>query len=230
MNRRGVTLLELLIAVSLLGLLSTGILMALRVGLSAMGKTNTKLVANRRAASVQRILRSQIENYMPSQAWCGEQRIPYFFQGATESMRLVSTYSLEEASRGYPRLLEFQVIPGEQARGVRLIVNEFVYAGPQSTAAVCLGMAPDPASGMVVPTFRPIEPGERSFVLADKLAYCRFLFLLRRPNQPDQWLPAWSFADWPAAVRVEMAPLDPDPTQVPLFNVTAPIRPVRSGV
>jgi general secretion pathway protein J len=221
---------ELLIAISLLGLLSTGILMALRVGLNAMGKANAKLMANRRASGVQRILRSQIENYMPAAADCGvpPQRMPYFFQGEPDSMRLVSTYSLEEAGRGYPRLLEFQVVPA--ARGARLVVNEYVYEGPQTTGATCLGMAPDPATGMVVPAFRPIEPGPRSFVLADRLAHCRFLFLLRRPQQPDQWLPVWKFIDWPSAVRVEMAPLDPDPTAVPLVGVTAPIRAVKGGV
>jgi general secretion pathway protein J len=143
-------------------------------------------------------------------------------------MRLVSSYSLEEAARGYPRLLEFHVIPAERG-GVRLVVNEFIYEGPQTTGATCLGMAPDPVSGMLVPTFRPIEPGPRSFVLADRLAYCRFLFLLRRPQQPDEWLPTWSFTDWPAAVRVEMAPLAPDPSEVPLVGVTAPIRVVRGG-
>jgi len=37
-----------LIAVSLVGLMSIGILMSIRVGLNAMDKTNTRLMANRR--------------------------------------------------------------------------------------------------------------------------------------------------------------------------------------
>ena len=66
----GVTLMELLIAMTLMSLLSTGIVMSLRVGLSAMNKTHSKLMANRRVASVERILEEQISSVMPVTADC----------------------------------------------------------------------------------------------------------------------------------------------------------------
>ena len=40
----GVTLMEVLIAVTLLSLLSVGMLFAIRIGLSTFGKTNDKLM------------------------------------------------------------------------------------------------------------------------------------------------------------------------------------------
>ena len=46
--RAGLTLIEVLIAVSLVGLLSVGMLWAIRVGVNAMGKSNEKLISNRR--------------------------------------------------------------------------------------------------------------------------------------------------------------------------------------
>ena len=52
------------------------------------------------------------------------------FQGDPQTMRFVSSYSLTEAARGLPRLLEYQVIPGEDGNSVRLVVNEIVYTGP----------------------------------------------------------------------------------------------------
>ena len=55
-SKAGVTLLELLIAVSLVGLLSVGILMALRVGINAMEKTNGRLMSNRRNTGAQRVI------------------------------------------------------------------------------------------------------------------------------------------------------------------------------
>jgi len=64
-RRAGVTLLELLLAVSLLGLLSAGILMALRVGANAMQKANARLIDNRRMNGVQRILEQEIAGFMP---------------------------------------------------------------------------------------------------------------------------------------------------------------------
>ena len=43
--------------------------------------------------------------------------------------RLVAIWLLaRQVSRGFPRILEFEVIPGEA--GQRLIVNELIYPGP----------------------------------------------------------------------------------------------------
>ncbi len=229
MKTRGVTLIELLVAVSLLSLLSVGMLMTLRVGLNGMDKANSKLMANRRVASVERIMRSEIENLIPVSAMCIPEadqppaRIMYF-EGKPQTMRFVSSFSLQEASRGMPRILEFEVIPGDLGKGVRLVVNELVYS-PWQAGATCMGVAPVPDAGVMVPVFRPVQTGPGSFVLADKLAFCRFLY---RDFQPlpigERWLPEWPQGRWPTAVRIEMAPLDPDPGRVPLMSITAPVR------
>jgi type II secretory pathway pseudopilin PulG len=224
-------LIELLIAVSLLSLLSVGMLIALRVGLNSLDKANAKLIANRRAASVQTILESQIANVMPVSAACPSglpgsppARVP-FFDGQPQSMRFVSSYSLEEASRGSPRILEFAVIPGEQNRGVRLVVNEYPYTGPLSAGTSCLGFVENPAPGIArAPQFRAVEPGPKSFVLADSLASCQFAYMdTVPPPEFTRWYSEWRFPKWPSAVRVEMRPLEVDPTRVPLAGLTVPI-------
>ena len=111
-RERGLTLMEVLITVSLVGLMSIGILMSIRVGLNAMDKTNKLLMANRRVLGAQRILEQQVMGIMPAKAECraapdrpGAMMI--FFQGEMQSMRFVSSYSIQEAGRGYPRILEF---------------------------------------------------------------------------------------------------------------------------
>jgi len=218
----GVTLIELLISVTLVSLISVAVLMALRVGVNAMEKTNTRLLSNRRVVGVHRIIERQIGNMMAVTATCQADpsqrpRRQIFFQGEAQSMRFVSAYSLREASRGYPRILEFQVIPGEQYRGVRLVVNELLYTGPVSTGSLCFGGSEG---------YLPIETGPQSFVLADQLAYCRFSFLQRIPRDPEaaQWLSAWQDDTYPAAIRIEMAPLEPDPSRLPLLTLTMPLR------
>jgi general secretion pathway protein J len=221
-GQAGVTLIEVLIAVTLLSLLSVGMLMAMRVGMNAWGKANNRLMDNRRAAGAHRVLESQIAGLMPVTMLC--QTAPgapafkgIFFQGEPQSMRFVSAYSLQEAWRGLPRILEFQVIPREGG-GYRLIVNELPYTGPESAGAACLGLFPD-AGGLARPRFREIEPGSHSFVLADRLAYCRFSYL--EPGRPpigDQWRVDWITPRWPRAVRIEMAGLD--------ARETADLRPV----
>ena len=149
MKRRptaGVTLMELLIAVLLLSLLSVGLLFALRIGLNAYSKTQTRLMDNRRVAGAQRILEQELEGLVPVVAPCGAGTegggtATQFFQGEPETMRLVSTFSLQGAWRGQPQILEIFVIPGAEGRGVRLVVNEIPYQGPLAAGRLCLGSA-----------------------------------------------------------------------------------------
>jgi prepilin-type N-terminal cleavage/methylation domain-containing protein len=223
---RGVTLIELLVAITLLSLLSVGLLMALRLGLNAYGKTQARLMDNRRVAGAQRILEEQLEGLMPIVAACGASASGggtrmAFFQGEPQVMRLVSTFSLQQAWRGQPQILEVFVIPGADGRGVRLVVNEIPYTGGLGAGQLCMGPGPGGAGF----SFLPVTPGPKSFVLADKLAYCRFSYLTppKEPNHPPLWLPVWAAATWPAGVRVDMAPLDPDPSRLQPIAITAPI-------
>ncbi|HXN45003.1 MAG TPA: prepilin-type N-terminal cleavage/methylation domain-containing protein [Bryobacteraceae bacterium] len=225
---RGVTLIELLVSITLLSLLSVGLLMTLRVGINAMDRANAKLMSNRRVASVERIMRSEIRDLIPVVATCvpgGDQppeRLMYF-DGRPESLRFVSSYSLQEASRGVPRILDFQVMPGDRGVGVRLVVSELPYS-PQMAGATCMGTVRDPDRGIAMGAFRPIPVGPGSFVLADKLAFCRFSYRdYQQPPLGERWLPEWPLGKWPTAVRIDMAPLDPDSARLPLMSLTVPM-------
>ncbi len=227
-RQAGMTLLEVMIAVTLFAILSVGIFMALRVGLNAMQHADDRLMSNRRAAYAVRILESEINGFMPELAAFqiaaqGPLRSVQFFQGETASMRFISSYSIQDASRGTPQILEFQVIPGAD-RGVRLVVNELPYTGPVSAGQVIAGLTMEPPMNIPVPLFRPIQIGPASFVLADKLAYCHFFF--SRPqigNLPAGWVDHWSGMGWPLAIRIEMGPLDPDPSRLQPMTVTSEI-------
>jgi prepilin-type N-terminal cleavage/methylation domain-containing protein len=230
-SRAGVTLLELLIAVTLLSALSLGILLSLRVGLNAMEKTNARFLANRRVLGAQRILEQELANLMPVSALCMPPAGPpgpsiRFFQGEPDSMRFATSYSIQGAARGAPVIAELHIIPGENGVGVRLIVNEIPWTGPLASGATCMGVVFDPVFNRPVVRFRPIETGPHSFVLADRLATCHFLY--REPvalDQPEQWVDRWvRLGEWPTAVRVEMTPLAADASRLPLLPVTVPIR------
>jgi prepilin-type N-terminal cleavage/methylation domain-containing protein len=233
-RQRGVTLIEVLIAVTLLALLSAGMLTAMRVGLSAMSKTDAKLMDNRRMTGAQRIIEQEIAGFMPEPSVCKvEAPVPGapirigFFQGEPQEMRFASTFSLAGGWRGQPQILEFTVIPGEEGRGFRLIVNETPYA-PTTAERHCIGQMMDPLENVMVPRFRRIEPGPTSFVLADKLAGCRF-FYLQGPVAPTdrkhKWRSRWVAAGmFPLAIRVEMAPLEVTPGRLQPVSVTVPIR------
>ena len=223
--RAGVTLMELLVVVSLLSLLSTGMLFAIRIGFNALEKTNGQLMANRRVLGAQKALDQQITGMIPVMLPCGGG--PYnsrtlFFQGSAGAMRFVSAYSLEEAGRGYPRLLEYAVVRGRDGFGVRMIVNEFLYPGPERLIGFC------PSAGGI----RPVETNPRSFVLADRLAGCRFSYLvLAGPKKEPAWVPAFATeSEPPLAIRVEMAPLQADPSRLQMGTLTIPVRVTRNSM
>jgi prepilin-type N-terminal cleavage/methylation domain-containing protein len=224
-RQAGVTLMELMIAVTLLSLLSVGLLFALRIGLTAYSKTQTRLMDNRRVAGAQRILEQQLEGMMPVVAPCGAGpqggvTNSAFFQGEPQTMRLVSTFSLQQAWRGQPQILEVFLVPGADGRGVRLVVNEIPYRGPIGVGQLCATPG----------HFLPVMAGPASFVLADKLAFCRFSYQTQplKANDAPVWVTQWSMPTWPRAIRVEMEPLDLDPGRLQPITITAPIRLLRS--
>ncbi len=231
-RQAGVTLIELLIGISLMSLLSVAILYAMRLGLSSQERANNKIMANRRVVGSQRILEQQIANLMPIVGDCRAnsgappQQIA-FFQGEPQAMRFASSFSLTEAQRGYPQILEFTVITGEENRGLRLIVNELLYSGIRSTEGLCLGIATDSSGSR--PRFRPVQASSKSFILADKLASCRFLYRELIPNappdvNPEKWVAQWVKPGLPTAIRVEMTPLEAGPGSLHVMTVTSPVR------
>ncbi len=235
MNRReaGVTLIEVLIAVTLLSILSVAMLFAMRTGLNTYVKAGGKLMDNRRVAGAQRILMQQIEGLMPVTAPCvgaGQPTAPsfQFFVGDYQSMRFVTAFSLNGAWRGQPQIAEFAVIPGDEGKGVRLVVNESPYAGPIDAGRLCTGFVPDPVTRTSRPQFAPVAAGPSSFVLADQLEYCRISYYSPNPAIPAlpafTWTADWAAAGWPRAIRIEMAPLETDPSRVQPVTVIAPVR------
>ncbi|HVV45897.1 MAG TPA: prepilin-type N-terminal cleavage/methylation domain-containing protein, partial [Bryobacteraceae bacterium] len=224
----GVTLIEILIAVSLLSLLSVGMLVAMRLGFSTMDKADARLVQNRRVSNSRAIIENEIDGFMFSLANYRPQpnqvNPVLFLEAEPQSMRFVTAYSIDDAWRGLPRIAVLQVIPGENNQGVRLIVNETPYTGPEQTGQEITGLEQQPGAPPLV-HFAPVPPGSASFVLADRLAYCRFSYLelYRDPAAPApsrRWFPTWRQSGLlPLAIRIEMAPLDPEPTTLQVSTV-----------
>jgi prepilin-type N-terminal cleavage/methylation domain-containing protein len=218
----GFTLIELMISITLVAAISAGMLMAMRTSLITLEKVDNRLQSNRRVISVEQILSRQLEGVMPVTGDCRNAggglspRVPVF-NGTDQTLHLVSSYSMSEGSRGNPRVLELQVVQSDRG-GLRLIVNEFPYTGPTSVAPFCLERS-----------FAPAQAIPQSFVLADRLAYCRISYQEALPQTPQlqKWLPVWNKPDLPSAVHVDMAPMTADATTLPLISVTVPIHVTR---
>jgi prepilin-type N-terminal cleavage/methylation domain-containing protein len=238
-NERGVTLLELLVAMTLLGLLSTGIYYAFRVGLNAMNSVDTHVMRTRRSLGSQQALRQMVANYMPTIADCqlgmqpGMTSRAAFFQAEAQSLRMVTTWSMEAGARGVPLVMELAVVPGADGRGVRLILNERPYRGPFALGMLCGAPVMDRLTGLAQPLYAPIAVNGDSLVVADRLQSCRFLYqedpqVYGRPDVPTRWLPRWPGADWPHAVKIEMVALPDEERNMPVATLALPLQPRRT--
>ncbi len=174
-SERGVTLIEILIAVSLLSLLSVGMLVTMRLGFNTMDKTDARLVRNRRVSNSRKIIESELNGFISLMAFYhprpGEMSPVPFLESEPESMRFITSYSLEGAWRGSLQIAAMQVIPGERNEGVRLILNETPYAGPEQTGQLIVRLEQDGTASNQLARFGPILPGPQSFVLADRLEF-----------------------------------------------------------
>jgi hypothetical protein len=125
-------------------------------------------------------------------------------------------------------------------KGMRILVNERIYDGPNSASAVVTGLVPDAASNGYRPSFAPIVAQPSSFIIADELAACSFSYLSdSEPDRSPRWMPVWNDAyRLPAAISIQLTPL-PDPqdgstapksgragalTRLRPVTVTAPVR------
>jgi type II secretory pathway pseudopilin PulG len=226
-SRSGITLIEVLIAVSLLSLLSVGMLIAMRLGFNTMEKTDAHLVQNRKVVNVRQIIENEIDGFISTLSeWHRDPQNTFlvpFRQFEPSSMRFVTSYSLQDAWRGRLQIAALQVVPGEGNVGVRLIVNETPYTGPAQAGSMIAGLEPDPSIGTTRTLFVPITAGSQSFVLADKLAYCRFTYLEPRFVPPLRlWRPDWvQPTTLPLGIRIEMASLANKPAEVQMSTITA---------
>lgn len=243
-SQSGVTLIEILVAVSLLSLLSVGMLTAMRLGFSTMDKVDAHLVLNRRVVNARGIIENEINGFVSTMADYIAQpngfspngvprnqiRSVPFLQTEAQSMRFVTSYSLEDGWRGRPQIAVLQVIPGEAIAGdnrpgVRLIVNETPYTGPAQAGQSILSIEQDASAGRQIVQFAPVPPGPQSFVLADRLAFCRFWYLQPLQKAPFQiWRPDWEQPQrLPLGIRIEMAPLDAGANGLHVTTVTVPL-------
>lgn len=200
---------ELMIAITLVGAIATGMLIAMRGGLLSLGHIQTRLDENRRALGIQRILTLQLSGAMPARTGCSGQLSPFAFRGTATALQMVSTYSIAEGARGYPHIVEYQVAPDENGT-VKLLVHERLYT-PGNMAAFCSG-------GIA------LQGSPRPFVAATRLAYCRISYHQMNPDtrfQGGGWVQTWNDPILPSAVRIEMAPAAPDPTRLPVVDVSA---------
>ena len=227
-SRAGLTLIEVMVAVTLLGLLSVGIITALQIGAGSWMGTRERLKHDRRISSANHIFHSAFSGIVPMTAQSlpgAESRFPVtlFFQGEPQTMRFVSAYSVTAGNRGGLNLFELQVVDSDNGR--RVLLNQFPYGGPFQAGELITGIEPladGPGRRLL---FQPVEPRGSSLIVADELTDCEFRYLRqpRRPDEPPEWIEVWTDPRvLPLAVSVRLAPRSEQGRLLPV-SITAQI-------
>ena len=226
-RRRGMTLIEVLVAVALMSMLSVGLFTALQIGATSWQTTRERLMLDRRVATANAILHSSFASIVPLMAEIPPERTIglrqlLFFQGEPDAMRFVSSYSVTEGVRGGLRIVELRV--ASAPKGLRMLLNQLPYLGPLSAGSLVAGRVSDPGFPLGRIIFSPIRAMPASLIIADELAQCTFSYLRRprRRDEPSAWLPYWHGRDsLPAAIRVSLSPSSREARVLPVSIITA---------
>lgn len=150
----GFTLLELLVSITLMGLLAVAIHVGFRIGTNAWAKGDSRLETIRASQFSLDLLSRQISSMVPyySQQKINDAHVDVLlFQGAQKAMRFVTSFSAQSRSAGGLRLVEYFV--SNSNKGVNaLLVNERL-------------LPDDPALSRLV--FRDISRGDGNTVVVN---------------------------------------------------------------
>ena len=202
----GMTLIELLLAVTLFGAISASMGLVLNVAFTSLNKIDAKVDFNRRVISSQRALDQILNGLIPVVTPCAGK--PVGIMGSVSAMRFLSSYSLTEGSRGRPQIVELFTAPSPNG-GFRLLLNERPYLGKRMLTAICT---------------LPFLTSDSSYILADRLERCLFSFRrIDRESGSEIWTANWGFPEWPSAIRIDMAPVKFQANQIQPSTVFAPL-------
>jgi hypothetical protein len=219
-------LIEILVAVTLLAMLSAGMVTALSMSAGSWSQARERLTLDRRIATANQLLYSQFAAVTPvlmqPSRSSGAPAAP-FFHGEPQQMRFVSSYSIDAGSRGGLTIVELNVQRSEN--GLRLVLTQSPYRGPSSTGRYATGIDRDAIGGPRI-LYSAVKPRADSLIVADRLASCAFQYQHepRAPGQPAEWQPVWGDSgQLPAAIRVTLAPAEAEARLQPV-SLTAEVR------
>lgn len=194
MNRaRGVTLLELLAAITLLGLISLGLLTSLRIGSSAWRRGNQRMAADRRVLAAADLLSAQLANAQARVIRWGpaERGVRFaYFDGASDRLRFLTTYSLEARSRGGLWLAEYFFARREDG-ACDLLYNEWPLRQEGDAGSTVRAAGYDITLGRQRVDFAPAVRTESTREIYRGLRQCRFEYLIQPLQAEAYWGTRW---------------------------------------
>lgn len=203
---RGFTLLELLVATTLLALISLTVLIGMRIGFRAWEKADRRLEAGAKDAAVEEYLGRALASTVAYRATPHQNELPTSFvpfQGTSQGLRWLTSYSPTWRERSGLVLTECFITGEGDSR--RLVVQEFPARGDENLTRLVLAQyGTDVETGRPVFVYRRFVPTEEARTLLTGVRTARFEFL-KQTRQESQWQDAWDGGQenqLPTAVRL----------------------------
>ena len=125
-SERGFTLVEVLVALTLFGLIATMVAAGTRLGLDLSARGNANADAFRKEYLQRSLLRSQLRGALPFRYWTRENNVSiehFAFDGRSDRVRFISRYGLMDGPDSLPRWVEIGPAADADSQGP-LIVEE----------------------------------------------------------------------------------------------------------
>jgi len=182
----GFTLLELLVSITLMGLLAVAIHIGFRIGTNAWAKGDSRLETIRAGQFSLDLLSRQISSMVP---YYSQQRINeapvevLLFQGTQRAMRFVTSFSAQSRSAGGLRLVEYFVSSSKNQGVNALLVNERLLPDDRGLSRVVFRDISRGGNNTAVVDFFEFRARSDSLYLFNGVDQVQFQYL--RPQLPN---------------------------------------------
>ncbi|MGI9436170.1 MAG: prepilin-type N-terminal cleavage/methylation domain-containing protein [Geminicoccaceae bacterium] len=179
----GFTLMELLVAMTLLGILMAAMFGGLRLGARVWEASDQGLDDRARNEVVRGFLRRRLEEVLPIEAALSDDRTETLFRGERTALRIASTMPISLGSAPY--LIEFRLRPSANRDGINDLVVAWQALDPEQVAD-------------------DHTPNER--ILIDDVADMAIGYFGQKQNQPtSRWFSVWQDQDaLPDLIKIEI--------------------------
>jgi len=219
----GFTLVEVLVSMTLMGLLAVAIQMGFRIGINAWSKADRRLDTLRASQFSLDLLHRQISSMVPyySQQKVNESPVEVLlFQGTPKAMRFVTNFSAQSRGAGGLRLVEY-FVSNSRDKGVSgLLVNERLLPDDASLSRFVFRDIFRGENNAVAVNFFEFRARSDSIYLFQGVDQIQFHYF--RPHVPNLEDPENAKEHLPLAVEIQLRWRDAGVFSAQEFSVVVP--------
>jgi prepilin-type N-terminal cleavage/methylation domain-containing protein len=140
-DNRGFSLIEVMVAITLLGVIATLVSSGMRLGLDISTRGDSRAERRRAEQTERRMLHSQLQGALPYRYWTEREGKPVehvAFEGEERKLRFVSRFGIRDGPDSLPRWIQLESRGTPPADG-KLVLEERRILSPDNAASADIG-------------------------------------------------------------------------------------------